>query len=123
MVMLPVPVPHTILLGVKATLVTPVELDKVAETVNVHPKLLVSVITCVPAPRPVTVWPVTVPELLAKEVIVCPPLEVLLIWIIPLLLPQVGLVKVRVAEGFGLTTTPIVEVLVQPPEFTLCVTT
>ena len=42
----------------------------VAETVNVQPKLLVSVITGVPAPKPVTVCPEIAPRLLAKVDIV-----------------------------------------------------
>ena len=42
----------------------------VADTVNVQPKLLVSVITGVPAPKPVTVCPDIAPRLLAKLEIV-----------------------------------------------------
>lgn len=64
-VILPVPVPQTILLGVNGKEFGPAELAKVADTVNVQPKLFVKVITGVPAPRPVTVCPETEPKLLA----------------------------------------------------------
>ena len=107
MVMLPVPVPQIILLGVSATLVIGGELLSVADTVNVHPKLLVNVITWVPAGNPVTVCPLTAPALLANDVMVCTPPDVLVITITPLLLPQEGFVNVSVAEGLGLIVAAI----------------
>jgi hypothetical protein len=123
-VILPAPVPQIILLGVNAMLLGPEGLASVADTVNVHPKLLVKVITGVPAPRPVTVCPDTEPKLLAKLVIVCGglPGDVLFITITPLFAPQVGFVNDRVADGMGLTTTVFMVTEVHPPDATVCVT-
>lgn len=89
---------------------------KVVDTVNVHPKLFVKVITGVLAPNPVMVCPDTEPRLLAKVEMVCAGKagEVLLIKITPLLFPQVGFVKDNVAVGLGLTVTTVVCVPTQP---------
>lgn len=114
--MLPVPIPQIMLLGVNTTSVGPEELINVADTVNVHPKLFVKVITGVPAPKPVTVCPDTVPKLLAKLVTVCggAPGEVFVITTTPLFKPQLGFVKLKVADGLGLVATVIVLVTTQP---------
>ena len=88
----------------------------VAETVNVHPKLFVRVITGVPAPKPVTVCPEIAPKLLAKLDIVCAQHDVLLINICPSLFPQFGFVKVKVAAGNGFAATVVVLVNIQPFE-------
>ena len=50
--------------------VGPGDMVNVADTVNVHPKLLVNVITGVPAPKPVTVCPEIAPKLDANVEIV-----------------------------------------------------
>lgn len=104
-VMLPVPTPQIILFGVNGNADGPAALARVADTVNVHPKLLVNVITGVPAPKPVTVWPDTEPMLLAKDVTTCggAPGDVFVITITPLVAPQVGFVKLNVADGIGFT--------------------
>ena len=91
--------PQVALVGVITILVGPGVIVKVADTVKVQPKLLVKVITGVPAPNPVTVCPAIAPKLLAKLEIVCAQHDVLLINTIPLLFPQVGFVKDKVAEG------------------------
>jgi len=122
-VILPVPTPQIILLGVNGNTDGPAALANVAETVNVQPKLFVKVITGVPAPKPVTVCPDTEPKLLAKETVWGGAAgEVFVITTIPFVAPQFGFVKLSVADGIGLTTTVLVETLVQPPEVTVCVT-
>ena len=103
-VILPVPTPQIILLGVKGNADGPAALANVADTVNVHPKLFVNVITGVPAPKPVTVWPVTVPKLLEKPTVCGGAIgDVLLITTTPFDAPQLGFVKLNVAEGIGFT--------------------
>ena len=54
-VILPLDKPQVVFAGVKANPVGPGVIVNVADTVNVQPKLLVNVITGVPAPKPVTV--------------------------------------------------------------------
>ena len=71
---------------------------------------MVNVITGVTAPNPVTVCPEIEPKLLAKLEIVCAGggngEDVLLIFMIPPVgFAQVGLVNVKVADGFGRTVT------------------
>ena len=114
-VILPVPTPQIILLGVNGHADGPAELFNVADTVNVQPKLLVNVITGVPAPNPVTVCPETEPMLLANPT-VCGGAagDVFEITIIPLFAPQLGLVKLNVAEGLGFVETVTAFVTVHP---------
>jgi hypothetical protein len=95
-------------------LVGPGIIVNVVDTVNVHPELFVNVITGVPAPKPVTVCPDTEPILLAKLDIVCAQHDVLFINTTPLLFPQVGFVKLNMAEGLGFATTVVVADLVHP---------
>lgn len=113
-VKLPLLLPQVALVGVIVILVGPGVIAKVVDTVNVHPKLLVNVITGVPAPSPVTVCPVIAPRLLAKLEMVCAQHDVLFIKTIPLLNPQVGLVDVKIAKGLGFITTLTVPVVIQP---------
>ncbi len=85
----------------------------VADTVNVQPRLLVNVIVEEPAPRPVIVCPVTVPEVLV--IVEIETVFVGIIAIIPLFRPQVGFVNDKIAVGFGFTLTTVVLVVTQPP--------
>jgi hypothetical protein len=106
--MLPLAFPHVGFTNVVAKAVIGGVLLIGVETVNVHPKLFVRVITGVLVVKPETVCPDKLPAELAKPVIVCPGPEVFVTKIIPLFCPHVAFVKDNVAEGFGLTTTVVI---------------
>ena len=94
------------LVGVIVILDGPGVIVNVADTVKVQPRLLVSVIMGEPAPNPVIVCPVTVPEVLV--IVDIETVFVGVIVIIPLFNPHVGLVNDKIAAGFGFMTTLIV---------------
>ena len=84
-----------------------------------QPRLLVNVIVGEPAPKPVIVCPITVPEVLV--IVKIETVLVGIIVIVPLFRPQVGFVNVKIAEGFGFMTTLAVFVPIQPLELAVTV--
>ena len=116
-VKLPLLLPQVAFIVVVVIAVGPGVIVRVGEIVNVQPRLLVSVIIGEPAPKPLIVWPNTIPEVLVIDEIETEFVGVTLT--MPLLKLQVALVTENVAAGLGLMVTIFVVVLKQIPEVTV----